>query len=201
MTDGGYLYSTCWQVEGASYGVASSYIPTSGSQVTRATETCIVSGQSFNSAYTQGQGTLYIESWLPGPRNAGGGFTAALYNTGNDYIGMQYVGGSGAYYATNYIVVNGGSSGTSGTAPTATFNAFHKEAISFSQTSASHYFDGYAIANGTYVGAPLVYQLSIGSRDGAGQSFPAMGSIRHLTYWPQQLTNAQLSVLTSFPGT
>lgn len=195
MVTGGYFYSTCWQTEAGSW--PTSYIPTNSTTVTRAADAASISGTAFNNFYNQTQGSLYIESWMPGSRSATSSFSTALYNSANNYIGMQYVNSVGLYVGVVYVVTNGVSSATSGNASNQSFNAFHKEVVSFNSSSIITYHDGQQITHGTYVAPPQVTQLSIGSRNGLGTDFTFNGSIRRITYWSQQMSNTQLQQLTS----
>lgn len=196
-TTGSYFYSTCWQLEtNSGRGFPSSYIPTSTTTVTRSQEAVTITGAAFSNIYNQGQGTLYAESYMPGPRLAGGSFTAALYNSASDYIGVQYVASTGQYNGTTYLLKNG-IQYTSGITSTNTFNQIRKSATTFDNSTIVSAGDGQLLVHtGTYSGPPLVSQLSIGSRAGNGTDFPFLGSIRRITYWPQKMTNAQLQLLT-----
>ena len=198
MTDGGYVYSTCWQIESAG-SYPTSYIPCSGSSTTRAAEAITVSGQNFNNFYTQGQGTLYIESYLPGPRTSISGFMASLYRASTDYIGLQYVAALGFYTGTNYCVYNNTGITTDTVAGgAANYNRINKTAVTYDATSfvAVHDAGVYLYTGTNFIGIPLVTQLSLGSRAGSGTDFPGQGNIRRITYWPQRLSTSTLITLT-----
>jgi hypothetical protein len=198
MVDGGYVYSTCWQIESlGSY--PTSYIPCSGSSTTRAAEAISVSGQNFNNFYTQGQGTLYIESYLPGPRTSISGFMASLYRASTDYIGLQYVAALGFYTGTNYCVFNNNAIITDTVAGGASnYNRINKTAITYDSTGfvAVHDAGVYLYTGTNFTAIPLVTQLSIGGRAGSGTDFPGQGNIRRITYWPQRLSTSTLITLT-----
>jgi hypothetical protein len=188
------LYFWGAQIEQQSF--LTSLIPTTSAQATRVFETSSISGQAFNQIYNQNQGTLFVESYIPGPRFSVGAFSVALYTSANDYIGMQYVAASGNYSGIVYVVRNGSGSANSGQVSNETYNVYHREATAFDSSSIITYHDGQQITHGTYSGAPIVSRLSIGSRDGSGTSFPFTGNIRRISYWPQKLTNTQLLTLT-----
>lgn len=194
MTDGGYLYSSCWQLEAGTY--PTSYIPTYGANASRVADYAAINGQSFNNFYNPQASTLLIETYLNGPRTSDGSFMADLYGgSGNDYIGIQYVQGSGAYSAVNYVVKNGLGAGTSNVASNTSFNAVHKEALSFDTTSIITYYDGVPVTHNPYTGVPIVYQLTLGGR--GDTNFKGTGGIRRLVYYPQKLSAAQLQALTT----
>lgn len=198
MVNGGYIYSTCWQVESVS-SYPTSYIPTSGATVTRAADQITITGQNFNNFYTQGQGTLFIETYLPGPRTAQSGFMAALYRSSTDYIGMQYIAAVGWYTGTNYCSFNGTAIQTDTVAgANANYNRINKTAVTYDSTGFTAVHDGatYFTPAGSFVGIPLVTQLSLGGRAGSGSDFAGQGSIRKVTYWPQKLSTATLQMIT-----
>ena len=197
MTDGGVIYSTCWQIEAGTY--PTSYIPTFNASVTRAAEAVSISGQNFNSWYTQGQGTLLLETYLYGPRTATSGFMAALYQSSTAYMGMQYVSASGMYTGTNYCVANGVTFITFEVdGGNANFNQINKQAIAFNPTSFTSFFNGKEYTTSTtFGGIPIVSQLSLGGRAGSGTDFPGHGSIRRVTYYSQKLAPSQLQALTA----
>ena len=197
MTDGGVIYSTCWQIEAGTY--PTSYIPTFTASVTRAADAVSISGANFNNFYKQGAGTLYVESIQNGPRTSGGSFTAALYNASTDYIGIQYVGGNGSYGGACFIVRDNASYTTNGsTLGNAIFGTINKSAVGFDSSGASLFETGIQQLFVTaFTGIPNVTQLSIGSRDGLGTSFPATGTIRRITYWPKRLANTELAIITT----
>jgi hypothetical protein len=197
MTDGGIIYSTCWQIEAGTY--PTSYIPTFTASATRSADAVSIAGQNFNSWYTQGQGTVFLETYLYGPRTGVSGFMAALYQSATAYIGMQYVDAAGRFTGTNYCVANGITHITTNVdGGNNNFNQINKQAIAFDPTSFTAFFNGKEYSTSTtFGGIPVVSQLSLGGRAGSGSDFPGHGSIRRVTYYPQKLSTAQLQVLTA----
>jgi hypothetical protein len=198
-TTGSYFYSTCWQLEATNAGIPTSYIPTYSASATRSAEAVSISGQNFNNFYTQGQGTLLIESYMPGPKLAVSGFAAALYKSASDYIGVQYVNAAGMYTGTNYCVYNGvGIQTDSVIDGNANFNRVNKTAVTYDSSGFVAVHNGAVqfVSSFTFAAIPLVTQLSIGGRAGSGTDFPGLVNNRRITYWPEKISTATLITLT-----
>ena len=170
---------------------ATSYIPTSASQVTRAAD--VASVNTLSPWYNSAAGTLYAEfsqfqatsgtsrlAWIDD-------VDTALYqnfiSVGNNTInteGNVYVGGAGA--ATLFR-------------QTVTANTVGKTAFAFTANDFAECFNGGTVATDTAGTLPSgLDKMWLGSyRDGTYLN----GHLRRITYYPRRLTNAELQTLTT----
>jgi hypothetical protein len=198
MVTGGYFYSTCWQVETNLLSTAaypSSYIPTNGSQVTRAADRCTMPSGPW---YTPNQGTWFGE-WQGGKDNTqgaygrvvspGGAYTILGNDTGTTTAIGSWGGGSGSLNLDTGIDY---------------WTTIGKMATSYNLTTLARSISGRGkITSGAMQAfeAPN-YIISNSTGFGIGQNAQAAtnvinGRIRRITYWPTVLSSAQLQQLTS----
>ena len=176
-TDDGYLWGA--QLEAGSF--PTSYIPTSGSTLTRVVDLASISGTNFSSFYNQSEGTYFLNA------------TTVDSGTTDDII---YDG-----YVTIRDYIGGGirrrdipsSLGTFGFNPTQA--PVSKVAVAFDSTSANAAFAGVLQTLDTSISnlPNSATSLTIG---GTGPSQMNKGHISHLTYWPKRLTDTSLQYLT-----
>jgi hypothetical protein len=180
------------QIEVGSF--PTSYIPTSGSTVTRSPDTASITGTNFNSWYSQQEGSIYTEfSTIKG---TGGAVTAgvlSLYNgTYTNFIDMRnpvsqpYV----AIYAdaSTNITWNIGSGLAAGVS--------HKWAVCYAVNDFTASTNGAAVS--VYPGqsrVPVADRLFIGNLN-ADEGNSLSGHIRKVSYYPKRLSNAELQALT-----
>jgi len=167
---------------------ASSYIPTTSSQVTRAADVAVMTGTNFSSWYNQSQGTFFAESSA----------------SGTNYFATSYMVGQAAADSMRCIRWD---DGTDRVLDVRAGNVLQASATtSGASASATKYAGAYAASNfgsarsgtltmSTTTGTvPLVDRLFLGSTAGA---FHLFGHIRRIAYWNTRLTNAELQSLTS----
>lgn len=169
-----------------------SYIPTSGSTVTRAADVASITGSNFSSWYRQEEGTVFAEA------------ATQLSGTGHVLTGFS----TGSFASSAYLVKNG--SNLTEAAPNAspsnlsiqlqsvTNNTLFKSSLAFTAGtgSASAAMNAGTVGTDASTGIPTTMsQMSIGS---APWNFSTQwnGTLRRLTYWPQRLPDATLQALT-----
>jgi hypothetical protein len=170
-----------------------SYIPTAGSQVTRAADIAVISGTNFTNWFRADEGSLVCK------------FIQA--QQAQTQFGAYISDGS----ATKYIAIrtgfNAGTSTTFAVLDTATQAApsLVNQAIGLKNTAAVSYAtDNFLLALNGRVTAPDtsgsvpsgMNQMRLGSGLIAG-SERLNGWLENLTYYPARLTNAELQALTS----
>ena len=190
--NGEALYLWGAQLEEGSF--ATSYIPTSGSTVTRAADFAKITETNFIDFYNQDEGTVYVSQKLIAVQdtsrnnlvyliNGDDGGTDCFYNTnrGNQHI---FVFGDGG---TNYSrFADGADSTDSKTA----------WAYDVSGDDFKAYYNGIESTNETDNNTPSATshtQLELGAA--AGDKY--CGHISYFKYYPKRLSNAQLQSLTS----
>lgn len=175
-----------------------SYIPTSGSTVTRALEYGYTTNMDF---YNQNEGSVVSEIKLLdyGSGSTSGKVIWSLNQAGGFGEGIYYVNENGSNNI-GYFVQNSGSqfSGNSFTS-----NNFIKSAIGLKENSMINYFNGSLVGSedtsGTIpnnIGRLVIGNNAWGSSDPSNGLNPSSGHIKSFTYYPKRLTNAQLQTLT-----
>ena len=167
-TSGLYLWGA--QLEGGS--VATSYIPTSGSTVTRAADDLVISGSDFTNFYNQSEGTIYTET--------------VARSSATSYLFML-IGVSSA----NYVFWNGAGQvkiKTAGVDQVNTsigsipLNSLARAAISYKENDFLGSVNGGAEVIDNSVLVPTVNNLQIGAY--YTNTGHLNGHIKRLIYWP-----------------
>jgi len=181
--DGIYVWGA--QVEVGSF--PTSYIPTSGSAVTRAADVAEITGTNFSSWYNQSEGSWFVET-----------------KSDDGVNGVFSVGSSTANVGGLNYDFNNFNAQWQGTVMNGTFNPvdgqFHKFAFTATKTSNTLAADGTQADTGTSTNSYAATELGVGVRDAYGGGFGNVylnGHISRLTYYPYRLPNATLQEITS----
>ena len=181
---------TGYQLEAGSF--PTSYIPTSGSQVTRSADLASIPVSAFG--YNQDAGTIVVEFSKMYPDAVYNRFHAGFGANSGNYIGMGYSSAQRAYVQplVGEITISGASAPSPG--------EFATVAVGFDASGATSAVDGQS-KNQTAIGsAPALSQsdtLYLGSSPFNAAAVIASGHIKSLQYYPRRLTDAQLQELTS----
>jgi hypothetical protein len=172
-----------------------SYIPTSGSTVTRSSDIATITGTNFSSWYNQSESTITSESIFK--------YADAVLNPTIFYIGdgttqnrlQQF--STGLDRINNRIVINSLNYSPGTITSLSLYNTTTKTALSFKDSTD----EGIAIANGNdaQISSALgtlsgVNQMHIGQYPGG--LYHHSGTIKRLTYYPRRLNNSQLQNIT-----
>jgi len=190
FTGTGSLYAWGAQLEAGSY--ATSYIPTSGSTVTRNQD--IFTRDGIGSLINSTEGVLFVE------------MAATSLSSNFDVISLSNGTTSNVlaifYYANtksiNVNVIESGFSVFSGFASTITYPPldFHKIAIKYKTGDFALWIDGTEVLTGS--GAMTNLGLSnLQLADGDGTSNKFFGKVKQLQVYDTALTDTQLAALTS----
>ena len=180
-TSGIYLWGA--QVETGSF--PTSYIPTSGSTVTRSTDVASLAVSEFG--YNQDQGTVVAEA-APSDISSGGRVFSLNDGTGSNVMRSQ------AQNSNHFIVISGGAVQGNIDAGTFANNTFSTLSGAYKQNDIAACIDGGAVVTDTSATIPTITNLSIGQRyDGNNK---INGHIKSIQYYPLRLSNAQLQALT-----
>jgi len=165
-----------------------SYIPTNGSTVTRGADNAKITGTNFTDFYNQEEGTLVAHYHSTVDDN----YVATFENTatpGDDRIGLiNWGGGQG-------LVETGNSGQANLNNGTPTVGAVNKVAFAFKVNNFAVSLNSATPVTDTSGTMPTVGRMMIGSR-ADGQYDILKSTIRHLSYYPKRLTDAQLQNLT-----
>lgn len=185
---------TVWGAQLEQGAFPTSYIPTSGSAITRAADNAEISSANFSPLYNELEGTLFAKSdiYHLGTENQA---SALLYNpTTVGFIGMGYrFGGVGSGFTGSWI-------NNSGDQLYRTHSGITSD-TSFKQALAYKTNDGASCVNGGTVLTDTTISVPTGTnRLYIGKSFSGYdirrGRIQQIMYYPKRLTNTQLQSLT-----
>ena len=199
-SDGQYIWGA--QLEEGRF--ATSYIPTSGSTVTRAADLATIKGTNFTDFYNQNEGTLFSEFTIKDETYSSAAIANINQEPGSSYaysIMFVEVGTANGYFGRTYK----NSSGINISNSSSVLNSLHPsttpQTVSFGYTTAT----GGTLAaywNGNFVNSSSdlskVPTTLTNMRIGTGWSGSNVinAHIRKLSYYPKRLPNAQLQGLT-----
>ena len=182
-TSGFYIWGV--QVEEGSF--PTSYIPTTGTALTRNADVASITGSNFSSWYNESEGTIYgiFDSVREGASRRGWSF-----------------GGGGDrhwFYApiSQLIGSSGGSTNYAFTFPAITSTA-QKAALGYALNNNAGTINGSTIQSDTSCNPPIgLNSVGIGS-DGSGTAGTLLGgTISRLTYFPERLPDSSLQTMTA----
>jgi hypothetical protein len=178
------------QIENGSF--VTSYIPTSGTALTRSADTASITGTNFSSWFVQNNGSFYCKADLQSPASGGQAPIFSVDNSGANFRAASRRVNSGVRITT-------ATDGIDITSP----SAWNGEIKEFSLTWVAN--DCALVDSGTLIGIdtstvnPLstVNQLLIGNVNSGGFLTRMGGHIARLTYFPDRLPDATLQVITA----
>jgi hypothetical protein len=170
------------QVEAGSF--STSYIPTSGSTVTRQPDTAQITGTNFSSWYNQNEGTIISKHYT---KYDSGGYVA-YFNDGNDYRIATT-----DFSSYQGLIIDGGVSQANIDVGAPTISATNKIGLGYKVNDIALSLNGGSVATDTNGSIPTVTKLNFGARISDSH---INSSIKQLAYYPTRLTNAQLQSLT-----
>ena len=183
--NGEKFYAFGFQIEEGFF--PSSYIPTSGSTVTRAADTARITGTNFSSWYNQSEGTIYAK--FAGQTYATGGTSRILSFADDDLTTMS--AGNGILFGSH----TGGSDtqrwrvrGPSTTSFDLATALVGSTALAYATSDLAMLFDGGTIQSSTNSPPTALDRLNI---------FPANVPICRIAYYSERLTDTQLEAITS----
>ena len=198
---GEYAYVWGWQVETGS--VATSYIPTVASQVTRIADTstsaqttrsadvATMTNSNFSSWYNQTEGTIIINAAVPYPA-AYSGYT---YMLGSFNDGIYNYRQSDSQSVVRIKVGSTDQFGALGFGATWSTSSINKNALAYKLNDFNSANNGGTPGSSDTSGiVPTVNALTIGSNNGSSY---INGTIAKLTYYPTRLSNSTLQALTT----
>ena len=189
------LTSYFWGAQAEEGSLPTSYIPTSGSTVTRSYERAQILGSSLNSFLRQGEGSV-ICSGVVNVLNTG---TTKYQNwwtlDQSNSVNRIWLYARGGGEKNEFIGGDGSTQFSINSLSNTVANQKYKLSCAYKQN------DFVFCENGTVIGSdlsgdvPNVTHFGIGSRNDI-QHLALNGTISNLSYYPTRLTNAQLQELT-----
>jgi hypothetical protein len=165
--------------------VATSYIPTSGSAVTRAADDLVIDGSDFTDFYNDAEGTFYVESVLQLDTNISFIFDV---NDGDTQRNILYYPDS-----SNLRVLIRKDDATSaslsiGARPSE--GVLSRAAFGYATNNLKGSLDGGSVITDTSVTPPTtVNEMTIGSHFSLDDQYHLNGHIKRLIYWPYHSDN------------
>ena len=170
-----YLFGA--QIETGS--VSTSYIPTSGSTVTRAADNLVISGSAFSDFYNQSEGTFYVETNLRTDENLPHIFEAYNSSATNKRITL-YV--NSPFNSIAFFMQNGGTQANQ-VSGLANVGQLNRAAYSFKTNNLLCSVNGGTEVADTSASIPVdLNTLAIGNLNTA--LYPLNGHLKRLIYWP-----------------
>jgi hypothetical protein len=185
-----YLFGV--QVEEGAF--ATSYIPTSGSTVTRAADNANITGSNFGRWYEQNEGTLLTAADYNGTNSSNYNIIAEGYSGTSARDFTCGIGASNPNFTTRYSFTSLDLLPVGGPIPTKT--AF-KLAGSYSADGSAAVFNGGAVQTTGSAASALTPADAIAIGRRVGGSLVLNGHIARLTYYPYRLPDATLQEITS----
>lgn len=186
-TSGIYIWGA--QLEAGSF--ATSYIPTTSAQVTRAADVATMTGANFSSWYRQDEGSFIAVSdqYVTGNSNqcivfeAGDGTNAKLVQLGTQYGTTNF----------QYLINQAGSGQVA--VVTAASTSQTARAVSYKTNDCAQSINGAAVSTDTAATMPIVASFGVGCK--VNQISQLNGHIARIAYYPKRLTNATLQALST----
>jgi len=167
---------------------ATSYIPTTGSTVTRAADVASIEGANFSSWYRQDEGSAFVDFTINGV-NTGNNFIYDFSNgTIDEEIFLNYQDTGNARWVARIAGVQTTQDQNGAGLPR------FKHAFGMASNNYMVARDGILSTGSSQVGMPSNTSLRLGARfnDFAASN----GTIRRLTYWPTRLPDSTLQTIT-----
>ena len=193
-TQGIYIWGA--QLETGSF--PTSYIPTSGSTVTRSADLASMTGTNFSSWYNQSEGTLYQDCTTRVPAtalNPDVGVGAIMTASGNVQLGFYQVLNTSNLNAVVYQTATAYSANLS-LSGAWTQNVPSKAALAYKQNSFAASADGATPQTDSSGIVPIPNALDIGQLSTFPSNHIGAGTFARLTYYPVRLPDATLQALT-----
>ena len=178
-----------WGAQLEAGAFATSYIPTTTAQVTRAADSAVMTGANFSSWYRADEGTLYAEAESSRVTVNLAGIYSLSDNTSANRIESY------ASAANHLYVVAGGALQADLDGGAFSTNVFTKLAAVYKVNDMAVVLNSGVVAADTSAVVPSVNKLWVGANyDGATA---LNGHIKKLAYYPVRLANATLQSLTA----
>ena len=168
-----------------------SYIPTTSTSVTRQADVAVMQGLNFSSWYSQGEGTIFAEGFIP--TNVDGSqanyYVSVSDGTNNNLINITDSNGSRAQ------IIESGTINFDqivGSEPTSNI----KLALAYQTNNTILYAGGVFGTVDTVVNLPLVDRLTVGMRGDLSQYSATNGCIRRIVYYNKRLSSSELQSIT-----
>jgi len=177
-----------------------SYIPTTASQVTRNSEDAYIPGSTFSPWFNYTEGTFVVKNSFPLPNNENINYCAFSIGNFNTSPSMEYFITFTNFPRFSYIAtgptVEYTNDPTAGAAITSSYNS---ACLSYNETGLKSSFNGGVIRSSSKTGGLTIStsnNLWLGRGQYTSTNDRLNGYISQLIYYPKQLSDDQLRVLS-----
>ena len=197
VTEG--IYAWGYQIEAGAF--PTSYIPTSGSTVTRAADFAKITGTNFTDFYNQSEGTIFSQhSLMDGVDNNNNCYVYQVDNGTNNEVAFRLIDKNTFYSNPSKLTATTLNSATSTTllqkSSVSSDTTLHSTSYAVKTDDFAVTFDGATVQTDNSGSLPNNQTtLSIGYNLPANTA-QLNGHIKQLTYYNKRLTNSQLQSLT-----
>ena len=193
-----------WGAQGEQGSFPTSYIPTTGSTVTRSADIAQITGDNFSSWYNQSEGTVFENVSLLNSNDNSSGFFTFISSDGSRW--QAYVG-TGPTRFRSQLSAPGNPGGGRTILDSSSVNVINKFAVTQSGTSLD-----FALVNneqsavsgtyhqpGTFTGIEITNANNKNTGGTVNNNYQTQlnGHIARLSYYNERLTDAELQTLTS----
>lgn len=160
---------------------STSYIPTSGSTVTRSAENVSISGSNFNDWYNQIEGTFYTQTEYRGYASVIFELSPSSPRTvlGSISANIAYINKAGGVVYTSNSPISPG--------------VFNKISVTDKSADGSLFVNGSLVGNSNGTSSTIYTGVVFGN---SAFSERITGHIKRFAYYPQRLTDARLQTMT-----
>jgi hypothetical protein len=195
----GYVYF--WGAQAEQGAFSTSYIPTSGSTVTRSVDVASMTGTNFSDWYNQLEGTILSQhSLIDGVDNNNNCYVYQVDNGTNNEVAFRLIDKNTYYSNPSKLTATSLTSGSSITllqkSSASSGTTLHSTSYAVKTNDFAVTFDGATVQtddSGTLPSNQTT--LSIGYNSPANTA-QLNGHIKRLTYYPRRLNNSQLQNIT-----
>ena len=192
-TAGGTVF--VWGVQFELGQFATSYIPTTVSQVTRSADSASMTGTNFSSWYRADEGTVYSEASCYAPTVGARGIASFDNGAGSSANEIDIRFQSQTAFLINYA---GAGQATLFSGLSTSANVFSKAVGTYKTNDVAFSGNANTVQTDTSATIPNVLaRLTIGNLFNDTTNYSLNGTIKKFAYYPKRLTNAELQGLTT----
>jgi hypothetical protein len=189
IAPGGVVFFIGQQLEEGSF--ATSLIPVQGSALTRNADIATMTGTNFSDWFNATEGTFAVASQIFGS-SINRNLMTISDGTSNNNLGVRWASASQAQYTVTTL---GSSQVNIAPAGYSDFNTTYKRVAAYKLNSFAQGINGILTGSDTSGTVPSVNQL-IFANNATNSTIPLCGWIQNLYYWPQRLTNAEVTAFS-----
>ena len=185
-----------WGAQAEAGAFATSYIPTTGSEMTRNADSAVV--EPISSFYNQSEGTFVTESSYAGANSATNDSNRVTLQVDDTTLSNRFlIYNSGLNGSGTFLVLSSVEGASTPDSLVVGVNVPMKFGAAYNTNDLQAAKNGTLGANDNTVTIPTVSRMRIGASGGASLAASLNGHIRKVAYYPKRLPNSTLQALTT----